>query len=156
MQPLLMILATPVFVLLYISKCCRDVEGHLQRTAHTQYMVCLCLHTWRCVFQTDVSPSVRVHSTLDGFSESQTHRQRWMFPKTWKTQADSELTNSLSSSATRSGQPWRGRPRRTLNKQRQELCRCTYTFESVMLWTTVSTKPTKTSWYICLSLWNIR
>lgn len=48
------------------------------------------------VFETKVCSSVGVHSTLDGFSESRTHRQRWMFPKTRRT-----LTNRNSSSATR-------------------------------------------------------
>lgn len=81
-----------------------------------------------CVCVTDVCSSVRVHSTLDGFTESQTHRQRWMFPKTWKSGADSELTNSLSSS----GQPWQDRPTRTLDKRRQEHCRCTHTLEPMM------------------------
>lgn len=48
-------------------------------------------------------------------SDSKTHRQRWMFPRTWKvTRADSERTNSLSSSATWSGQAWQGRRGRTL------------------------------------------
>lgn len=66
---------------------------------------------------TEVNSSARVHSTLDGFSESQTHRQRWMFPNTWKTQADSELTNSLSSSAARSGQPWQVRHTERLKQE---------------------------------------
>lgn len=46
-----------------------------------------------------------------------THRQRWMFPNTWQTRADSELTNSLSSSAARSGQPWHVRHTRRLKQE---------------------------------------
>ena len=68
----------------HLGKDCMHVhDGHV----HVSLCLCqrsmpmMCLRACK-----DVNSSSRVHSTLDGFSESQTHRQRWMFTGTRKAE----------------------------------------------------------------------